>query len=148
MLHDDKVHAPCAETAACGCVIDCHVASHKPAFLLLLRALPHASIRSLSSHYTMIPKTLADAQQSPPAQRGRCASIRSLSSHDTRYQNTGRRTAEPPHTAWSLVVVLQFDRCHRITRYVCVYLRLCLCLCLCLCWSTWEHGRCQMLMIS
>ena len=31
----------------------------------------------------MIPKTLADAQQSPPAQRGRCASIRSLSSHYT-----------------------------------------------------------------
>ena len=34
---------PVRHTAACGCVIDCHVASHTPAFLLLLRALPHTS---------------------------------------------------------------------------------------------------------
>ena len=52
------------------------------------------------------PKTLADAQ-SPP--------IRSLSSHDTmipKHWQTHSRAF--PH---SVVVVLPFDRCHRMTRY-------------------------------
>ena len=53
-----------------------------------LRALPHASIRSLSSHYTI------------PKRCGHCASIESLSSHYTQH---------------SVVVVLQLDRCHRMT---------------------------------